>query len=722
MSNFSNFLFPKPQNREISYPITDVNDINVKCNTTIVDRLAGASVVEKVCGPTPNIGIVAHYMKDDNVRKQVAEFFITNKAVDVIKPIISTQTVVEGEPQTTIDVLLASINSVVKDGGVQAVIAEFMVALAHSRGLIVSGTEMTRVLSYPIEPVSVASLSSELAAQSAVVEFKDVKKTGHFTKRMAKQAYAQAFAETLRPIGYDLFNSRNIQHILDDVVKGVYAHIMSAARPSTLGEVGDQWFSSPVVAELASCYPFIRAAIDGPDGTGVHDNRVLTPKNDVITLEREAPVVLAALKGSRRYNFVSRDEYISTLGKITVSDLDGSPMFFVMYDNAKIQPVAQAVNVFDDSVLSFAKNVVETEDHITRFVAASLPSGRASSLEFHANKLLNAIQHTVETGDVRLSYDAKYFSEEGEDEESSTIFSSNIGLYLSLFNERATPAVRQEIAWLLADEVLLAYDTESSRVTEVFRVKTRFANMRDLVWSSGLSPDGYFVTTNPGMVLLLGRDLTPNRELEPRSQLISHEVFNTRVVGLEESDDRLVAEKSIAFNISVAGQHLSGRLSTFDIGLQDISQYTMFVKALHNAKVTHAIANSFKFMEELESELRLLAQNPIDVGEDFTHNTVTLPFVAFLEQSRVQALVEMSKEVSAQYRATMKSSLQRKAMAALKPEEVFRLRGVLKQKSFDAYVEVIALQMILATCGLEHEYITNTLQSATVASVLLRMA
>lgn len=716
------FLFSKPRVGSFSYPTDTTQHQAIRVSHTIVDRYAGASVVETICGKEPNVGVIAHHLKKHNVRKLVADFFITNKVVEVIESVVSTQAVQEDEAQTTIDALIKAIASVVKDTSARAVVTEFVVALARARGLVAGTTAITQILEYDKKPVSIDDLSMELAAQSAVVEFKASTAEKFFQKRMAKKAYAQAFAETLRPIGFELHSARNVQHILDDIVKGVYVHLMAASHPGTLGAIDDSWLKSPVVEELAACLPFITSALD-LDKKNPGIPTVLTPKNDLYTLDREAPAVLAKLKGSRRYAFVSKDEFLATYGKISVKDLDGTPMFFVMYEEASVQPVAQALNVFEDAVLpGVAKNVLAAEEYVTKYIASSLPSGESVKLSYHANRILNTLQHAVESGDVRIRFPVVV--DHGNWEERPTLLSENIGVFLALEEENAADTVRRDLAWMYADEVLLSYNPDENEVTPVYRIKTDVKRFPEFEWNAGLTPDGFYVTQDVGAVFLLGRDLSPKGHVIPKSQLISSDVIGTRVLGLDDDAGRLVSETDVPFNVSIGGSRVSGRVTTFNIGLQNMSEYTVFVKALHNEKVISAISRSYRLLEALERDLSTMASHPIDEAShsDWGQVTVTHQLVAFMQQARVQSLVEMSRDVSAQYRAVVRSIMQMAAMRDLKPAEVYRLRGVLKQKSFEVYSDLIALQMILQTCGLDASFVEDALKSKELTNVVLRVA
>nr|QYF49701.1 MAG: hypothetical protein 3 [Guangxi cystovirus 4]QYF49804.1 MAG: hypothetical protein 3 [Guangxi cystovirus 18] len=715
------FLFGKPQAGSFSYPADSTQHQAVRVSHTIVDRYAGASVVETICGKEPNIGVIAHHLKKRNVRKQVADFFITNKVVEIIESVVSTQTVKENEAQTTIDAVIKAIAAVVKDTSVRAIVTEFVVALARTRGLVAGTTEITQILEYEKKPVSIDDLSMELAAQSAAVEFKANVTGKFFQKSMAKKAYAQAFAEALRSVGFELHSARNVQHILDDIVKGVYVHLMAASHPETLGAIDDSWLKSPVVEELAACLPFITSALDlDKKNPGI---RNLKPKNDLYTLDREAPAVLAKIKGSRRYAFVSRDEFLATYGKISVKDLDGTPMFFVMYEEAGVQPVAQALNVFEDAVLpGVAKSVLAAEEYVTKYIASSLPGGESVKLSYHANRILNTLQHAVESGDVRIRFPVVV--DHDNDEKRPTLLSENIGLFMALEEEDAADAVRRDIAWMYADEVLLSYDSDMNEVTPVYRVKTDVKKFPEFEWNAGLTPDGFYVTQDVGAVFLLGRDLSPKGHVIPKSQLISSDAIGTRVLGLDDDADRLVSETDVPFSVSIGGSRVSGRMTTFDVGLQDMSEYTVFVKALHNEKVVSAISRSYQFLEALERDLNVMASHPVDDASysDWGQVTVTHQLVAFMQQARVQSLVEMARDVSAQYRTVVRSIMQMAAMRDLKPEEVYRLRGVLKQKSFEVYSDLIALQMVLQTCGLDASFVEDALKSKELTNVVLRVA
>lgn len=712
--------FNNPTMNEIGYVGGNVQNNPLRVTHTIVDRLAGSSIVETICGKEPNLSIIANHLKRNNIRKQAAEFFITHGVTNVLKDVIPAQTIREGEAQTTVDMLIKAINSNVKGKELQSVVAEFVVPLAYKVGLIAGKTEMTTIVEYPVTPVTIGDLSLELAAQSALFQYKDISINGLFTPRMAKAAYIQAFAESLRPIGFDLNNSQNIQHILDDIVKGVYVHIMSPSRVETIGDIEETWLNSQVVTELMSCYPFVSAALEGSSGKNLHGSKNVRPRNDAYTLDREAPMALARLKGSKRYAFVSRDEYLSTFGKNTICDLDGSPMFFTLYQEAELQPVAQALNVFEDAVLpGVAKNIVATEEHVTKFVASALPRGESMKLSYHANKFMNALQHVIESGDIRLRYEISDLA----DGKEQPLLATSIGVQFGVHDDVSSAATIRELTWMYADEIFISYDEEMKTVTPLYRIQTEYKNLHDLTWSAGLAPDGTFVTTNEGMVFLLGKDIASKQSVAPRAQLIGSSAMNTRVIGLDV-ETRLINDERVSFNLSIGGTRITGKVNTHDIGMQDLSEFTVFVKALHNAKVSEAFANVHQALTRLETDVSLLASTPMEDLDDeaFGHTLVTHQLVSFLQQARLMSLIAMADSVSPQYRSIVKSVLQMEAMATLKPAEVFRLRGLLKQRSFQAYSDLFALQLVLTTCGLDNSYIEKALTSEQLSNVILRLS
>lgn len=703
MSNRVRFERPNTSNMNSSLATAMANSVRIE--NTIVDRRAGSTVVEEVCGEVTNLSVVAHYIKEAGVRESVAKWFLEHRVVKVIEANIASNVVSIGEAQATLDGLLRSLNSAVEDAAALNVICEFVIPLAYKAGLLNDRIKTTRSIEFPAKTVSIADLSLDLAAQNAVRVAETVNVRMHESGKMSKLAYARAFGEALVAIGYELHRSVNVQHIFDDIVKAIHVKLLAAASSDMVGEVDSRWLHHPIVDEMSRNYTFVNAALDMPIGGD------LGLKNDIHTLEKEAPIAIASLKGSRRYNVVGRDEYLRTYGKKTIVNVEGEPVFFVGYRNASLASVAQCVSVFNDAIMpKQAKNVVPGPDGITKFVASSMPKGNPAGVGFHINELINAITHLAETGDPRSFYNG----------EGGSAYAKYIGEAFFLGDDGEN--FSKELVALMADACYLNYTGPEKDVEWIYSTHTEYNRFVDLQWATCYLPGGEFITSDVGLFLLVTKDIAPTSEVEPRAQLLSDKALFTRVLDLEE-DKRTVEKERVSFNVKVGAETISGAVVTTEVGMQELPDEARFVVPVHNKLVMDTIAAVHSSFNELINAAKKVASEPFG-GEDGTdldvsNIAVTPQLVSFMNLSRSRAILTFAQSVPPQYRQIVASVMRMRAVANKSASDILRLRGTMQQQSFNAYADVLGLVLILATNGLSSKFIRDLLEDASMVEAIM---
>lgn len=677
----------------------------IRIENTIVDRRAGSTVVEEVCGEETNLSVVAHYIKEPGVREKVARWFLEHQVVKVIEQNVSANTISIGEAQGTLDGLMKSLNSAIGDSAVYNVVCEFVIPLAYKSGLLNDQTKTTRSIEFPARTVRISDLSLDLAAQNAVRVAETINVRMHESGKMSKLAFARAFGEALVNIGYELHRSVNVQHIFDDIVKAIHVKLLSSASADMIGEIDSRWLHHPIVDEMSRNFTFVSAAL----AIRVGGNIAL--KNDIHTLEKEAPIAIASLKGSRRYNVVGRDEYLRTYGKKTIVNVEGEPVYFVGYRNASLASVAQCVSVFEDAIMpKSARNVVPGPEGITKFVASSMPKGNPASVGFHVNELINALTHLAETGDPRPFY----FGDGGSDHAKyigEAFFLGDDGEQFS-----------KELVALMAEACYLNYNGPEQPVEWIYTTHTKYNRYADAQWAMCYLPGGEFVTSDEGLFLLIADDIAPTAEVEPRAQLLSDKALFTRVLDLDE-DGRTIEKERISFAVKIANENITGSIQTTEIGMQDLPDETRFVIPVHNKLVMDTIAAIHGSFTDLVNASAEVAATPFG-GEDGTEldvaNTAVTPkLVSYINLSRSRAVLKFAQSVPPQYRQIVASVMRMRATANKNAAQILRLRGTMSQQSFNAYADVLGLVLILSTNGLNSQFIRDLLADPSMIEAIM---
>ncbi|ACM91124.1 P1 [Pseudomonas phage phi2954] len=664
----------------------EVGSLHVTIRDTIIDKRAGTTVVHEVMGESPNLDVIAHHLANEGVRQAVADFILTRKVTKVITNATPVTKLRQGEIVLMRETLLRQLNGEIADQHVCGVMAEFVIALARKAKVISDSVAITISTHYPSTPVTIEGLTEDLIAQSAVRTMEGVSLKWSNSENMSREAFADAFAEALIPVGYALISTNDLTQFFNDVVKAIRARLLISEETGTIGMIDDKWLHHPMVTELSTNYIFLEAARSLPYGSTIQTT------NSAYSLERDASIVLASLKSSRRFAIVKTDEYRATYGKMTLVDGLGAPCYFYGWRAASMHPVAQNVSAFDDATMpGKAMTIVPGSEVASKFIATAFPSGTAASIDYHLNKLATMRQHLLDTKDPQF----KAGLEIGE-----TFIFGEDGLAFS-----------QELACLLADKVFLSKDMDDTLVWNfIVETKHRFFYQSDL--QVNLIGD-MFYTKNIGLALLMMKDFTPVREIEPRSQLLGEKALFTRVLDMPET--RMVSpDERITYALEIGGGKYTGSIRAREVGMNDLPISAKFVRPVFNYQVSQAINE----IQKATTALIAQAQQPTTFeGEQVIFANDSM--VAYMRQARIQSIVDMAREVSAQYRQTVEGLLKIKSVSALTASDAMQARGVLAQAQFMGYADIIALLLVMKTNGMETAFITEALKSEALIPALL---
>lgn len=679
---------------------------SVKPRNTIRDRRAGTSVTLDTFGPELNLEFIAHHLKASGVRKIVASFFLTGSAAVVIDRACSTAVVKAGDAVCQRDAIIANVISLVPDAHAQAVINSYMCYAAYRCGIINERTPIRTVLTYKRENPTISKLTLDLIAQAAFYAAEKLSLESVGKEKMSKAVFAQAFAESLQPIGFELHRSVSIQRILTDITVGIRARIDTMSGLDHSSTVPTEWIEHPVVVELSSNAVFLRAALE------MNNSALLSLKNDLFTLTREAPVALADLKQSNRYAICPADEYLATFGKATITDVTGAPRYFVGWRDAKLEAVAQNVSVFVDALYpSKARLVLPGADSASKLLASAMPQKAHASINTHIGEYLSMLQHLTETRDPRLFFDG-----------AGSTFGDNMGEVFTIGDDGA--GFDTDLCWFLADEIYLDRDeTAETGYVMSYMVKPTYKVMPDLNYEACLSAAGEFVTQSEALVFLLCGDFAPRSMVEARAQLFSDKAMHARVFDLDETR-LLPVDTRISFNFAIGNTKFSGSIKRKEVGMPDMPTEARFVKPIHNAYVAKVIDLIYGAKFGLADTANKLASTPltdkkgVELGLEGS-TLVPSGLASFLEQYAVKTVLDMAQEIGGQYRDLLTSLYRVRSMATITGEELITAKGYIQQGQFLALSDLSALSVLFGTLGLDITSVDLAQKSPSLSNVIM---
>lgn len=673
--------------------------------TTIKDRRAGSSATLDTFGPELNLEFIGHHLKNSGVRKLVAKFFLNGSAAIVFDKAISTAVLRSGDAVAQRDAIIAATIGIESDSHAQAVINSYLVYIAYQSGIINERTPIRNVITYGRNTVTISKLTLDLISQAAHYAASKINVKNVGGEKMSRTVFAQAIAELLQPIGFELHRSVSIQRILTDIVVGIRARIDTLSGIDHSASIPVEWIEHPVVVELSTNAVFLRAALE------MKSTASLGLKNDLFTLTREAPVALAELKQSTRYAICSADEYLSTFGKVTITDVSGAPRYFVGWRDAKLEPVAQNVSVFTDALYpSKARLVLPGPDSASKLVATAMPQRKHASINTHISEYLSMLQHLTETRDPRL------FASD------TSAFGKNMGEVYLMGDDGMD--FDTDLCWFLADEIYLDRDDTSETGYSVsYMVKPDYKVMPNLNYEAALTPAGEFVTDSQAMVFLMCKDFAPKAMIEARSQLFSEKAMHSRVFDLDES--RLIdADARVSFNFSIGNSKFTGSIKRKEIGMPDMPSEARFVKPIHNEYVAKVIDLVYGAKFSLAQSAKDLSSTPIldeegvEVGLDGA-TLVPSGLASFLEQYAVKTVLDMAQEIGVQYRDLVTSLFRVRSMATLSGEELVTAKGYIQQGQFLALSDLASLNILFGTLGLKADAVDLAQKSPSLSNVIM---
>lgn len=651
--------------------------LNLMVRSTIQDRYAGTSVAEPVWREEASLNVIMNRCSQAGVREECAAFFLKRRTKGVLKSLTETRSITVGDVIFQPDSLFAAITKSVSVPGSAAVIMEVINSFLRRKGMMSNNGEITTEMSYPLKTVVVDSLSNDVAMQEVVRVLNDTPTSRVGNGRYTSETFAAEVAEALVPVGRALLDINEMGVVMDDILRGVLANITQGFDNGLTGAVPASWRDHPVIVELASNYTFIRAALALPRGSSI------TPVSEGWKLHQWAPIVLAALKSSRRYAIVGKTEVMRNITKRSLRDLQGNVRSFVMHRSAVPAAVAQCVYAFEDAALASAVTVIPMKERIDLAIAGAY--GKAANLgtDFAAGRLYDFLNDAIEGG-----YDA-----------SSMGYILDVGAY--------GEASVHELVCLCSKEVLIDVGVTGEIVDDASPISivddkawwfTMATNERMLSRAvSGRFNGPEFITHNVHEALLAMGDFSAAGPMDARPQLISPIAFNTRMIGFDASEVLVEVGERFTYDVHVGSTRLTGSFRAHELGSMRSSVGTSIVRPRFNQQVFNA---AFSVFETIEHELKKMRGQASDPAK----SSMAMSLVEHLSRRRGVILLEMAQNISPAFRSEVHHGIARRSVTGLTAEEALAVTSRLSQRQFGAYADVAALLLFLSIQGIDIKF------------------
>jgi len=691
--------------RDTSSVPSESSRLQVTVLHNIVDRWEGMSTTEPVWGKEPNAVFVTEALSDAAVRAEVASFFVSRGMVKVLTDMIPVNMVKPNETAFTKPQLARGLQNSGMSAKALAVTVELVLPTLINIGLVSDNIKYSRQMRYGFDRVTVTDIRLDVAMFQVVQAVKAVSISGiDSSNRVSTTVFAEAVAEAMRGIGLALFEIIDLSKVVDDLVRGVRAHLDPALTVGELvGSVPNDWMNNRVVVELAQNLVFVRAALALPNGYAI------TPESDSWKLEKWAPVVLAAIKSSARYAWVGKAESLRHHSLRKIRDVKGRVVSAVLSRRAEVQPVAQAVLAIPDSTLEGSYNITATKDRIAEVVQSAYGSATFST-EIGADLIASSLTDGVQMG--WRGANAGYMI----DAEGSGGGINDVAVLLA---DRLYVPVDAAGAVIPAHLRVLAQSDEGlpEKLYEPqwwFAIRTKEASLD--VWS-GQHLGTEIVTADPVEVLMAAEEFQAADALPVRPQMLSAAAFNTRVVDFDERTIRKVDQR-YSFAVSIMNVDIRGSFRAIDFSSLRSGIHTSLVLPHFNEGVILGLQNAF-------SATNVLLDRMKDSDEDQWMNDMRPndAFFSFIRNRLARELLRLSQKLSPAFRKEVHTTMIERALATegATGSEANVLRAQLAQKTFSAYADVIALHFFLFLQGIDMSVWKDIIESDEMVAVCMEM-
>lgn len=669
----------------------DVHRLQVTVLHTLQDRWEGTSMTFEVWGAKPSAQFITAALLDADVRERVASFFVRREFGGMFQRMVQLKTM---KPNETILTKHQVFNAVMACDGMSVaaggVIVELILPTLIQLRMVSDNIKYSRHVRYDFKRVTVEDIKNDVAMFSILEAVSKVKVSSiDANQKHSVASLAEVLAEAMRPIGLTILDITNLSSIVDDIVKGIRAFLDPIGLAGGLeGSVSPEWRTHSVVQELAQNLTFVRSALALPPGSSI------TPVSEGWKLEKWAPMVVAAIKSSARYSWVGKAEALRHYSLEKIRDGKGKVQSVVLTRSVKTQAVAQSVFAVDDDFMPGAYNISATRDRIADAVQSAYGKADFSTLQ-GARVVVGALTDAIEAG--WTGNKAVYVV----DAAGSGTDASDVAVMLSsrMYVEIGDEGVR-------VDEISAAYreavgeeDEDWERVWSPmwwYVVPTRELNLD--VWS-GSHNGSEIITSDPAEVLLAVDAFDAKDALPARPQVLGPAAFATRVIDFDSGLLQEVNSK-FRFDIEVNDVKMCGSLRAIDFASLRSSKHVALVKPHFNNEVIRGVQEAFVRAQDLITQMR---SSEKEADQWLTGSNPGAAFFEFAARRAAREMLYLAQQLSPAFRQEVHDAIVERTLAArgVSVDEAVVMRARLRQKTFAACADVLALQFFLHLQGFE---------------------
>lgn len=699
------------QKSSIAQPGED-SRLQVTILSNLIDRWEGMSATLDVWSDKPNMQYITRACADENVRERVARFFVSREMVAVLNHALrGLRSIKVGDVVLTKEMLHSSVLAATDVSPTAAgVVLELILPALLEKQLVNSNLKYSRHVQYPFQRVEVQDIMMDVAMHQVGEAAAAAKASGIVVgTKYSLAPFCEALAESFRPVGLAMLDINELSPIMDDLIKGVRAHIdpMHTAG-GVRGSTPAEWRNHRVVAELAQNLPFVRAALSLPPDTQMGIT------SETWRLEKWAPIILASIKSSIRYAWIGKQEALRHYSLSKVRNTQGRPVSCVLARSAKVQPVAQAVFAVKDAMMPSAYNINATKDRIAD--AIQIAYGAATfSTDRPADLLHSVLTDAAEAGWGHMK--AVYFVDTLGN--GSTAADIAVLLATRMYVEIGDEGV------VVADPTLAGMIEDDDTLTRVWNPKWWYVvptTEKNLVVWSGTHFGSEVVTTDPAEALLAHDEFMATESIPARPQVLGPSAFNTRVV---DFDDRLLqaVNHRFPFNITVNDVTLRGTLRAIDFASLRSGFHTAIVLPHFNSEVVSGSCNGYMMAQQV---LKSMAAGKTEGEESFAWESGQVPSSAFFDlmNRRVASdLLKLAQNLAPSFRQEVHTAIVERSLIqeGVTPDQAIVMRARMNQKTFAACADVVALYFFLHLQGMDADRWAAIVDAETLVRVCMEV-
>lgn len=684
--------------------------IKVTVLSDIRDLKEGRAETVPIWGDSANMEFVSDELVDRGIREEVTDFFVKRAIAPVIEKLVVPPFMKPQETTVTKPMFYEALTTTGVSDRAAHVIMELLIGPFVKLGFLSGNGKFAKQERFPFQRVTAAKISHEVAVHQMETALANVSMSGiDATVKQSKHVFSERIAEMFRPIGLSLLQAAELSSVVDDIIIGVRAHIAPyGVSADDVDAVPASWRNNPQVAELASCLPFVRAALIIPAGTP------LALKNEGSNLDSWLRIIINYLRDSKRYKWISRKEALRHYTTRKVRNVRGEVVSVVAHRSLKAVAQAQAViAIRDGAVMSLdAMNISATKDRIAEVVQSTYGAAEfttAAGAELYAN---------IASDLISLGYANA----------TQAVFIDAVGDGATMYDIAALMATSLEVEVgtdgnvVTSDEVAAEKRaTDSSRIDDAtwdprwwFSVATRERNLGVV---AGRHYGDVVITPDPVEALMAADEVTAEDVFPAQPQLLSQAAFNSRVINFNPKDLQSIEEKFV-FEVPYAGRNLKGAFRAMDFASLRAARLTTLVKPHFNDAVIRALSDVYAATSALITEA-----GAADRDAFLTNEVPTDVVIGSMHRRVAIQLLRLSQQLSPTFRRDVHRAMIERVIIANSDssEELAITRAQLMQSAFAAMADVTALLFFLFIQGIECEAFVNLVGSQTMQAVCLEM-